>query len=146
MSEERIPCIPGLFSENDGVAQIHGSRCASCRTPYFPKSAACHNPDCGESKWRTAASAAVVYCGATRSRIFPPPAPHKFDKPFKPYAVGVADLDCGLRVVGQMVDPPDQVQVGSGVELVIDTLYHEDDKAFTSWKFRQIAAPATRSQ
>ncbi|MFZ1831319.1 MAG: OB-fold domain-containing protein [Pseudomonadales bacterium] len=146
MSEERIPCIPGLFSENDGVAQIHGSRCASCRTPYFPKSAACHNPDCGESKMEDCSFSGSGVLWSYSVANFPPPAPHKFDKPFTPYAVGVADLDCGLRVVGQMIDQPDQVRVGSGVELVIDTLYHEDGKAFTSWKFRQIAAPATRSQ
>ena len=129
MSEEKIPCIPGLFSEHNGVAQIHGSRCASCKTPYFPKSAACHNPDCSESKMEDCSFSGSGVLWSFSVADFPPPAPHKFDKPFKPYAVGVADL-----------------QVGSGIELVIDTLYHEDDKAFTSWKFRQIAAPATRSQ
>ena len=95
MSEERIPCIPGLFSENDGVAQIHGSRCASCRTPYFPKSAACHNPDCGESKMEDCSFSGSGVLWSYSVANFPPPAPHKFDKPFTPYAVGVADLDCG---------------------------------------------------
>ena len=69
---------------------------------------------------------------------FPPPPPHKFDKPFTPYAMGVVDLDCGLRLIGQMVDKAEDVVVGAKVELVIDTLYHEDDKTFTSWKFKQI--------
>ena len=68
---------------------------------------------------------------------FPPP-PHKYDKPFKPYVIGVIDMDNGLRMVGQMVDPLERVRIGAPVELVIDTLYHEDDKAYTSWKFKLV--------
>ena len=44
-----------------------------------------------------------------------------------------------------MVDQPASLKVDARVELVIDTLYHEDGKAFTSWKFRQLAADAGRS-
>ena len=77
---------------------------------------------------------------------FPPPPPHRYDKPFVPYAIGVVDLDCGLRVVGQMVDPPSALRVGDTVGLVISELYHEDGKAFTSWKFRQLAAAAAGSE
>jgi hypothetical protein len=69
---------------------------------------------------------------------FPPPPPHKFDQPFVPYAMGVVDMECGLRLIGQMVDKPDAVGVDAMVELVIDTLYHEEGKAFTTWKFKQI--------
>jgi uncharacterized OB-fold protein len=47
-------------------------------------------------------------------------------------------MECGLRLIGQMVEKAEDVKVGAHVELVIDTLYHEDDKAFTSWKFKQI--------
>ena len=57
----------------------------------------------------------------------------------------MVDLDCGLRMIGQMVDQPASLKVDARVELVIDTLYHEDGKAFTSWKFRQLAADAGRS-
>jgi hypothetical protein len=30
------------------------------------------------------------------------------------------------------------MKVGAKVELVIDTLYHEEDKAFASWKFKLV--------
>jgi uncharacterized OB-fold protein len=52
--------------------------------------------------------------------------------------VGVVDMECGLRLIGQMVDKPEAMKVGADVELVIDTLFHDDDKAFTSWKFKQL--------
>ena len=139
MSEhsQGVPCVEGLFSDNDG-AVIHGSECVSCNTPYFPKSAACHNPACDESNMedRDFGGKGVLWSYSVAD--FPPPPPHKFDEPFSPYAMGVVDMECGLRLIGQMVDAAEDVNVGAEVELVIDTLYHEDDQAFTSWKFKQL--------
>ena len=69
---------------------------------------------------------------------FPPPPPHRYDQPFKPYAIAVVDLDDGLRLVGQMVDPPEALRVDARVELVVEPLYHEQDKTFTTWKFKLV--------
>jgi len=142
-SEETLPCVAGLFgADESGAACLHGSRCATCGTPYFPRAAACHNPDCSGSRMEDCSFGGAGTLWSYSVADFPPPSPHKFDKPFAPYAIGVADMECGLRLVGQMVDPPAQVRVGARVELVIDTLYHDEGKAFTTWKFRQIAAAA----
>jgi uncharacterized OB-fold protein len=146
MSEEILPCVPGLFDQSGGAARLHGSRCATCRTPYFPRSAECHNPDCGGSRMEDCSFAGNGVLWSFSVADFPPPPPHRYDKPFVPYAIGVVDLDCGLRVVGQMVDPPAALRVGDTVELVISELYHEDGKAFTSWKFRQLGAAAAGSE
>ena len=133
---QRVPCVPGLFSE-DGGALLHGARCASCNTPYFPKVAHCRNPDCSESK--------IVDCNFGGAGVlwsysvadFAPPPPHRYDKPFVPYAIGVVDLDSGLRVVGQMVDPISAMRLGARVELVIDPVHHDEEgTAYTSWKFK----------
>ena len=138
MSEQRTPCVEGLFSEEDGVATLHGSRCAGCNTPYFPKSEACHNPECTDSRMDDFNFGGTGTLWSYSVADFPPPPPHKFDKPFAPYAIGVVDMECGLRLIGQMVEKAEDVKVNARVELVIDTLYHEDDTAFSSWKFRQI--------
>ncbi|MCB1675316.1 MAG: OB-fold domain-containing protein [Halioglobus sp.] len=140
MSEQRVPCVEGLFSETDGGAVIHGSRCTSCDTPYFPKTSHCHNPGCDESHIEDYDFGGKGLLWSYSVADFPPPPPHKYDEPFKPYVIGVVDLDAGLRMVGQMVDPLEAVQIGAQVELVIDTLYHEDGKAHTSWKFKQLQA------
>lgn len=137
MAEQRVPCVEGLFSEEGGV-RLHGSRCTTCSTPYFPKSAACHNPDCTESSMEDADFSGEGLLWSYSVADFPPPPPHKFDEPFSPYAMGVVDMDCGLRLIGQMIEPAEEVKVGARVELLIDTLYHEDGKAFTSWKFKQL--------
>jgi len=139
MSEQRVPCVEGLFSE-EGGARLHGSRCVSCNTPYFPKSILCHNPGCSESKMEDCDYGGKGVLWSYSVADFPPPPPHKYDEPFQPYVIGVVDMENGLRLVGQMVDKLDDVRIGAEVELVIDTLFHEESEAFTSWKFRQIQA------
>ena len=138
MSDLRVPCVEGLFSEMNGAAVIHGSKCMECDTPYFPKSGQCHNPDCDESRMEACdfGGRGVLWCYwvaefASRHR-------HKYDEPFKPYVIGVVDMENGLRLVGQMVDSLDQVKIGALVKLVIEPLYHEDDKTYTTWKFKQL--------
>lgn len=137
MVESSQPCVPGLFVA-EGGARVLGSRCAACGTPYFPIAAHCHNPDCPGSKIEPCEFGGRGKVWSYAVADFAPPSPHKYDKPFKPYAIGVVDLDSGLRLVGQMVDPPSAMSVGAAVELVIETLYHEEGKAFTSWKFKLV--------
>lgn len=137
MSEHGTPCVPGLFTEEDG-GRLLGARCTSCGTPYFPRPARCHNPRCDASQLEEAHFGGRGRIWSWSVADFPPPAPHKHDKPFKPYAIAVVDLDDGLRLVGQMAGEVEQACVGAQVELVIDTLYHEDGQAFSTWKFRRI--------
>ena len=137
MSENRVPCVAGLFTE-EGGAKIFGSKCTTCGTPYFPKKSACHNPNCNESKIVPCEFGGKGVIWSYSVADFAPPPPHKHDKPFKPYVIGVIDMENGLRLVGQMVDPLEAVKVGAKVELVIDALYHEEDKTFTSWKFKLV--------
>lgn len=137
MSQASAPSVPGLFDE-EGGAHIIGSRCSSCKTPYFPAASVCRNPECSQS--------AMVGCNFGGRGVlwsyctadFAPPPPHKFDPPYKPYLIGVVDLDNGLRLVGQICGQVDAVKVGAPVELVIDTLYHEGEMARTTWKFKLV--------
>lgn len=135
MTEQREPAVAGLFSEEGGV-RLHGAKCTTCNTPYFPKAAHCRNPDCDESKMEPCAFAGGGVLWSYSVADFAPPAPHKYDKPFVPYVIGVVDMDNGLRLVGQMVDGLEAMRVGARVELAIEPIYHEAGKAFTSWKFK----------
>lgn len=138
MSQERVPCVAGLFTEENGKAVLHGSKCKTCNSAYFPKKTICHNPECAQSAIEDFDFGGKGKLWSFSVADFPPPPPHIFDEPFTPYAMGVVDLECGIRLIGQMVDKPENVKVDSDVELVIDTLYHRDGKAYTSWKYKQI--------
>lgn len=138
MSKKRIPVASGLFVEAPEGPRLVGSRCRTCKTPYFPKSAVCHNPDCKSSRIEDALFGPTGTLWSVAVQDYPPPPPAKFDKPYQPYAMGVVDLDDGLRVLGRMTaDDPRSVQVGARVEIVIEPLCHDDDgNEIVSWKFK----------
>ncbi len=93
---ERVPAVEGLFTE-EGGAQLLGSKCATCSIVYFPKAAICHSPNCDESKMGDFAFGGKGTLWSYSIQDFPPPPPHKFDKPYQIYALGVVDFPAGVR-------------------------------------------------
>jgi uncharacterized OB-fold protein len=71
---------------------------------------------------------------------YPPPAPVKFDEPYKPYAMGFIDLDDGLRVLGRIdVEDPYSIEPGIKVRLVLGALAHDaEGNQIIGWKFRPV--------
>lgn len=134
---ERIPAVEGLFrEEGDGSARLFGSRCASCRTPYFPRTDRCRNPECSDSKIEDAEFGPNGTLWSYSVQNYPPPAPARYDEPYAPYAVAVVDLDEGLRVVGRLTDGSNP-KAGAPVELVAAPLAHEaDGSELVTWMFR----------
>ncbi len=102
MTTEGTPVIEGLFRETPDGPRLVGSRCTTCTTPYFPKSALCHNPECAESKIEDASFGPRGTVWSYSVQNYPPPPPARYDEPYEPYALGVVDLADGLRVVGRM--------------------------------------------
>jgi uncharacterized OB-fold protein len=92
---ERIPVAPGLFAETKDGARLIGSRCAACRTPYFPKVDYCRHPECTASKIEDDGFGPDGTIWSCAIQDYPPPAPARFDKPYKPYAMAVVDLADG---------------------------------------------------
>ena len=137
MTTSRIPVAEGLFAETAEGPRLLGSRCASCGTPYFPRAAVCHNPDCGASQMAEAAFGPDGTLWSCAIQDYPPPAPARFDKPYQPYAMAVVDLDDGLRVLGRLkVDEPRKVTPDTKVTLIIDMLCHDQDgNEIVTWKF-----------
>ena len=100
---EPIPVAEGLFAQTAEGPRLLGSRCRSCEAPYFPRS-----PCVPQSRLRRQpdgrhrASARAARSGAAPSRTIPRRRRPDTKSPTSPYAVGVVDLDEGLRVVGRM--------------------------------------------
>lgn len=138
MTTEGTPVIEGLFTDTDDGARLLGSRCATCDTPYFPRSELCHNPDCDHSDMQDASFGPRGVLWSYSVQNYPPPPPARYDEPYVPYALGVVDLTDGLRVVGRMaVEDPGQLDVGGDVELVLGVICHDDDgNPQLSWMFQ----------
>jgi len=145
---QRVPVIEGLFSEEAEGPRLLGSRCATCATPYFPKSPVCHNPDCDESRIEDATFGphGVLFSCAVQN--YPPPPPAKYDEPYQPYAVGMVDLAEGLRVLGRIAtDDFSKLRGGMPVELIVDRLYRDEGgNDVVTWQFRPAEAAARGNQ
>ncbi|MDQ3294724.1 MAG: OB-fold domain-containing protein [Actinomycetota bacterium] len=144
MSKARVPALgaEGWFTEEGGAALV-GSRCATCGTVSFPKSTfACPNPRCAGTELIDARlSATGTVWSYTDARYQPPPPFVPTADPYVPFALAAAELGGdGLVVLGQIVDGVTvaDLHVGRRVELVVDTLFADDDTEHTIWKWRPI--------
>jgi hypothetical protein len=139
-TSKRVPVAEGLFIETAEGPRLLGSRCAGCGTPYFPRSAVCHHPECRESKIEEASFGPRGTLWSCAIQNYPPPAPARYEEPYAPYAVGMVDMPEGLRVLARIsTDDPKGVEVGAEVELVLERLYlDENGDEVITWKFRPI--------
>jgi uncharacterized OB-fold protein len=136
----QIPVAEGLFAETADGPRLLGSRCRSCNTPYFPRSPACHNPECTRSQTEDVHFGPRGRLWSCAIQNYPPPPPARYEEPYTPYAVGVVDLDEGLRVVARMSSgEPESLQVGSEVELTIEPICRDEEgREVVTWKFKPL--------
>lgn len=139
-TREQVPVVEGLFAKTADGPRLLGSRCRSCGTPYFPKAALCHHPECTKSRIDDAAFGPRGKLWSWAIQNYPPPPPARYEEPYIPYAVGVIDLDDGLRVVGRMsVDDPESLRIGEEVELTIEPICRDEQgREVVTWKFRPL--------
>ena len=138
---KKTPVVANIFVQAPDGPRLVGSRRASCKTPYFPKVDYCRHPECGSSKIEEAALGPDGTIWSCAIQDYPPPAPAKFDKPYKPYAMAVVDLADGLRVLGQIAtDDIRSVKPDQKVTLVTYPLCHDHaGNEVVTWKFRPVA-------
>jgi len=139
-TDEQVPVTEGLFAVTSAGPRLLGSRCRGCGAPYFPRATLCHHPHCrdGETEDTEFGPNGKLWSWAIQN--YPPPAPARFEEPYVPYAVGVVDLDDGLRVVGRMsVDDPESLQAGAEVELTIEPFCRDEEgREVVTWKFKPL--------
>lgn len=146
MTKTRVPALgaEGWFTEDGGPALL-GSRCTTCSTVFFPKAAyACRNPDCAGTEFADArlATTGTVW-SYTDARYQPPPPYVPTTDPYEPFALAAVELDDdGLVVLGQTVAgiKVTDLHVGQRMELVVDTLFEDDEHDYTIWKWKPVDA------
>jgi uncharacterized OB-fold protein len=145
MTKSRVPALgaEGWFTEDDadtGPALL-GNRCTSCSTVFFPAASfACRNPDCdGRDFERALLSQRGTVWSYTDAR-YQPPAPYvPTTDPYEPFAIAAVELAGeGMVVLGQVADGYgiDDVRVGSEVELVVETLFEDDENEYRIWRWK----------
>jgi hypothetical protein len=141
----RVPAIEGWFTMGEDAAPaLLGSKCASCGTYAFPAERSfCRNPDCASTAFDSVElSRRGTIWSYTDARYQPPP-PYVAADPYVPFCLAAVELAAEkLVVMGQVVAgvSVEDLHVGDEVELVLDTLYAEDDTEHMVWKWQPVAA------
>jgi hypothetical protein len=140
----RVPAVEGWFTlGQEGTPALLGSRCARCGTYAFPAEAGfCRDPDCDGQQFESVElSRRGTIWSYTDARYQPPP-PYVAADPYVPFCLAAVELAAEkLVVMGQMVAGVEvgDLTVGDEVELVIDTLYSEDDNDYLVWKWQPVS-------
>jgi uncharacterized OB-fold protein len=79
----------------------------------------------------------------TDAQYAPPPPYVATTEPYEPFALAAVELAGeGMVVMGQVAVGygVDDLTVGTPVELVVETLFEDDDHEYTMWKWKPVPA------
>ena len=146
MSSEKTktPAVEGWLRIDPDDPRLIGTRCASCGTYFFPREEAyCRNPDCAGSELEEVALSRRGKLWSFTNNCYAPPAPYVAADPFEPYVIAAVELEEEKMVVlGQVVPGVDveALEAGMEMELVLGTLFEDDDHEYLVWKWQPAAA------
>src|SRR5205085_10300395 len=137
----RIPAVEGWFSMDTDDPRLLGNRCTTCGSVFFPKAAlACRNPGCRGDEFEEVALSNRGRVWSYTTNHYAPPAPYVSADPFEPYSVAAVELgDEKLVVLGQVEGGVEDLRVGAEVELVLSTLFTDDEGEHVVWKWKVVS-------
>lgn len=143
MSDNQVqPAIEGWHTMDADQPHLLGSCCNSCGTFYFPKAVSyCRNPACDSEQFEEVPLSRTGKIWSYTNACYKPPEPYVAADPFEPYAIAAVELEREqLIVLGQVVEGVgvEQLKVGQEVELVLETLYRDDDGEKITWKWKPL--------
>ena len=143
MSKTRTPALgaEGWFTDDDGAPTLLGNKCVACGTVFFPAASYfCRNPECGGREFEPTPLSRQGTVWSYTDAQYQPPSPFvATSAPYVPFALAAVELTAeGMVVMGQLASGygVDDVSVGTPVELVVETLFEDDDHEYTIWKWK----------
>ena len=76
------------------------------------------------------------------NNCYKPPAPYVSSDEFEPYAIAAVELaEEKMVVLGQVVSgvAVSDLEAGMDMELVLDTLYEDEENEYVVWKWKPLA-------
>ena len=138
-AKERVPAIEGWFTM-DAEPRLRGLRDPESGTFFFPKDVAVSRaPGYAHAELEDVEFSRTGKLWSYTTNHYPPPEPYVSPEPFEPYTVAAVELGPERMVVlGQLVPgvDPATLEIGMEMELVLDTLYEDDEKEYVVWKWR----------
>jgi len=145
MSKTRTPAVEGWFKMDAARPALLGTRCTGCGTVFFPREETfCRNPACANTKFEEVELSTRGRVWSYTNNCYAPPAPFVAPStPFEPYSIAAVELEREKMVVlGQVVRGVgvEQLEVGMEMELVLDTLFEDEQNEYVVWKWKPAAA------
>jgi uncharacterized OB-fold protein len=145
--KERVPAVDGWFTLDDADPHLLGNRCTQCGSYFFPKAAGfCRNPGCDGTEFDEVPLSNRGKVWSFTTNHYAPPAPFVASDPFEPYSVAAVELpEEKMVVLGQVADgvDPEMLWVGSDVQLILGTLFEDEDHEYVVWKWKPIEGAQT---
>jgi len=147
MAKQRVPAIEGWFSMDEDRPALLGTRCADSGTYFFPpETTQSRVPGFAGSTLEEVRLSSRGTLWSYTSAGYQPPEPYvATTDPFEPFCIAAVELAAEQMVVlGQVVTGigVEDLEVGMEMELVLDTLYEDDDNEYLVWKWKPSGNPA----
>jgi uncharacterized OB-fold protein len=143
-AKTRVPAVDGWFTVDGNAPALLGSRCTTCGTYFFPRETHfCRNPECTGTAFDDAPLSRRGTVWSFTANRYQPPPPYVSPDPFEPFAIAAVELaEERMVVMGQVsrgVDVRD-LRIGQEVELVLETLFEDDEHEYVVWKWKPVTA------
>lgn len=139
-SKSTVAAIEGWYTMDSDEPRLLGTRCDECGTYYFPKQESyCRNPGCDSEKFSEVPLSREGTIWSYTNACYQPPEPFVAADPFEPFSIAAVELDEEKMIVlGQVIEGVgvEQLRVGQRVELVLETLYEDDETNKVVWKWK----------
>ena len=145
MAKKRTPAVAGWFTLDGERPALLGTRCKACGTVFFPREETfCRNPGCTGTEFDEVELSTRGRLWSYTNNCYAPPAPFVAPtSPFEPYAIAAVELEREKMVVlGQVVPGVgvEQLEVGMPMELVLGTLFEDEQNEYVVYKWRPVEA------
>ena len=138
-AKNRVPAIEGLFDIETG--QLQGTRCADCKTVYFPREETlCRNPRCASTRLEPASLSTRGRIWSYTNSCYAPPSPYvPTTDPFEPITIAAVELEAEKMVVMGQVEGAgiDDLEAGMEMEITAAVLNEDDENQYIVWKWRK---------
>ncbi len=144
MAKTRVPAIEGWLTMDEDNPQLLGYLDESSGTYFFPKDVSIsHAPGHADAELKEVALSNRGKLWSYTTNHYKPPEPAISKDPFEPYTVAAVELnDERMVVLGQLADgvSADDIEVGMEMQLVLSTLYEDDEHEYMVWKWKPAEA------
>jgi len=114
-----------FFWDGTAVRELRIPRCNACGALRFPPGPACQSCEAYDRGYVVAAGTGTVFSYVVHRH---PPVPGKE----LPIVIALIDLDEGVRMVGEVVDVADEIEIGMPVRVDFNRI--DDDLTLPVWR------------